>query len=73
MVQVPSKAILNVAHVGPTFGESDLRIDRRSRPSNSSTKNFGEYYQTPDGNVNSNILAGTEEFQPDEVEVFYLV
>ena len=71
MVQVPSKAILNVAHVGPTFGENDLRIDRLS--ANSSTKNFGEYYQTPDGNLNSDILAGTEEFQPDEVEVFYLV
>ncbi|XP_068704318.1 adhesion G protein-coupled receptor E2-like [Montipora foliosa] len=71
IVKDPSKAIRNVAHVGPTFGENDLLIDRISATSSS---NFGDNYIVPTGVQNSlTLLAGVSTFEVDEVEVFFLL
>ncbi|XP_068704326.1 uncharacterized protein [Montipora foliosa] len=70
-VKDPSKAIHNVAHVGPTFGENDLLIDRISATSSS---NFGDNYIVPTGVQNRlTLLAGASTFEEDEVEVFFLL
>ncbi|XP_068706140.1 uncharacterized protein [Montipora foliosa] len=70
-VKDPSKAIHNVGHVGPTFGEDDLLIDRISANSSS---NFGDHYIVPTGVQNSlTLLAGASTFVEDEVEVFFLL
>lgn len=71
MVKKPSKAIYNYRSWGPTFGEYDLLSNRVDGTSSTS---FGECYSVPpevqDGKT---VLAGTQAFEPDEVEVFYLV
>ena len=70
-VKDPSKAIHNVGHVGPTFGEDDLLIDRISANSSS---NFGDNYIVPTGVQNRlTLLAGASTFEEDEVEVFFLL
>ncbi|XP_068706848.1 protein slit-like [Montipora foliosa] len=70
-VKDPSKAIHNVGHVGPTFGENDLLIDRISATSSS---NFGDNYVVPTGVQNRlTLLAGASTFEEDEVEVFFLL
>ena len=75
MVTEPSKAIFNQKYVGPTFGRDDIRIDRyRSGvKSSSGYTHFGRSYSVPERVNNSKtVLAGTHDFEPDEVEVFYL-
>ncbi|XP_068705898.1 adhesion G protein-coupled receptor E1-like [Montipora foliosa] len=70
-VKDPSKAISNHKNVGPTFGENDILIDRRSGKSSS---NFGDNYNVPTGvEEGSTILAGAPEFEVDEVEVFFFL
>ena len=71
MVKEPSKAIYNYRFWGPTFGKYDLLINRVN---GRSSTNLGECYSVPsEVRDNETVLAGTQEFEPDEVEVFYLV
>ena len=68
-------AIYNGLTHGPTFGGGhDLYIaDNASRNTNSATSSFGHSYSLPNGVTHSStILAGSTNFSPDEVEVFYL-
>jgi hypothetical protein len=61
---------------GPTFGAGyDIYISNAAASNTSSHTNFNNYYQAPSGQVNdtSKILAGTNYFQPSEIEVFYMV
>ncbi|XP_068705887.1 latent-transforming growth factor beta-binding protein 1-like [Montipora foliosa] len=70
-VKDPSKAIRNKKNFGPTFGENDILIDRRSGKSSS---NFGDNYNVPTGvEEGSTLLAGASEFEVDEVEVFFFL
>ena len=68
-------AIYNGLTYGPTFGGGhDLYIaDNASRNTYSTTSSFGHSYSLPNGVTHSStILAGSTNFSPDEVEVFYL-
>jgi len=71
-VKKPERAIYNYRWYGPTFGENDIRIDKWGSTGHShSITNFGNDYFVPE-NVNDTktILAGVDNFHPDEVEVF---
>ena len=58
---------------GPYFGEN-IYIANDANSNNNSYARLGSYYPAPDAVQNPNtILAGTEYFSPDEVEVFFLV
>ena len=75
MVREPSKAIFNQKYVGPTFGRDDIRIDRYRSGAKSSSgyTHFGRSYSVPESvNKSKTVLAGTHDFEADEVEVFYL-
>ena len=76
MVATPSYAIYRVLSYGPTFGGGhDIHIANNANSNINSYSDFGEsnFYSVPSG-VQSKytILAGTRNFAPDEVEVFYL-
>ncbi len=76
MVTRPSYAIFRNSGYGPTFGGGyDIRISDSANTNTNSYTDFGQnnYYSVPSG-VQSKytILAGTRNFTPDEVEVFYL-
>ena len=60
---------------GPIFGAGfDLYISNNAASNTNSYTSFGRYYQLPSGvSSSSTILAGTYNFSPSEVEVFYLV
>jgi hypothetical protein len=61
---------------GSTFGRGcDIYISNDAASNTYSYTNFNNYYQAPSGQVSdtSTILAGTYNFQPSEIEVFYVV
>ena len=74
MVMNPSSAIHKGSCCGPTFGEGhDIFIADNANSNTDSVSSFGKSYSVPSGvQVGSAILAGTDKFTPDEVEVFYL-
>lgn len=76
MVKQPSYAIYRHPNYGPTFGRGwDIYI---SSHANSNTGSYTDFcasgdYSVPSGVKNLyTILAGTQKFSPDEVEIFYL-
>ena len=73
----PSQAIYRSSGSGPVFGNGwDIYIADNANSNTNSYSDFGEYkdYFVPSGVQDKNtILAGTNYFTPDEVEVFYLV
>ena len=76
MVTRPSNAIYRSSCCGPTFGGGfDIFIANNANSNTNSYSDFGEsnYYSVPSGVQDQyTILAGTRNFTPDEVEVFYL-
>ena len=76
MVKNPSNAIYRGSGYGPTFGGGwDISIRNDANSNTNSYTNFGvgNYYSVPSGvQDRRTILAGTYNFTPDEVEVFYL-
>ena len=73
MVADPSHAIDKHAYHGLIFGNSDIRIAHNANSNTDSASLFGLAYSVPSEVQNSStILAGTQFFTPDEVEVFYL-
>ena len=71
-VRRPDWAIYRGSGSGPWFGY-DIYIDNNSNSSSYSRAGLGVYYPAPAAVQNPRtILAGTENFSPDEVEVFYL-
>ena len=74
MVNNPSRAIYKSSYYGPIFGAGhDIFIADNINGISHSRSTFGVSYSVPSGVENSHtILAGTQIFAPDEVEVFYL-
>ena len=73
MVKIPSRAIYRDSSYGPTFGGNDIYIRNNANHNTNSYTNFGFSYSVPSGvQDRRTILAGTYNFTPDEVEVFYL-
>ena len=74
MVTNPSNAIYKRQGYGPTFGGGhDIYIASNANGYAASYANFGRSYSVPSGVQDKmTILAGTYNFTPDEVEVFYL-
>ena len=76
MVTRPSYAIYRSSSYGPTFGDGwDIYIANDANSNTNSYSDFGQYntYSVPSGVQDPyKILAGTRNFTPDEVEVFYL-
>ena len=76
MVNNTSRATYRVLSYGPTFGYGwDIHIAHNANSNNNSYTDFGEFndYPVPSGVQDKyTILAGTNSFTPDEVEVFYL-
>ena len=74
MVTRPSRAIYKFSGYGPTFGGGhNINIKNNANSKTNSYTKFGTYYSVPSGVQDKNtILAGTYQFTPDEVEVFYL-
>ena len=77
MVAKPSKAITRTAHRLTIFGDGyDIYIADNANSNSDSYTDFGKYndYSVPGGvQDKSTILAGTREFTPDEMEVFYRI
>ena len=68
----PGGAIYRWSGYGPVFG-SDIYIANNANNNSYSFARLGSYYPAPAAVQNRyTILAGTREFSPDEVEVFYL-
>ena len=69
-----SYAIDRKSSYGPTFGGGhDIHIANNANSNTNSYTNFGYAYSVPSGvQDRRTILAGTYNFTPDEVEVFYL-
>ena len=76
MVLKPSRAIYRYSRYGLTFGEGhDIYIADNANSNNDSYADLGSYgdYALPDGVEDEfTILAGTDNFSPDDWEVFYL-
>ena len=74
MVADPSYAINRYPGYGPSFGGGqDIYITNNANSNTGSHTFFGNSYSVPSGVQDSlTILAGTYNFTPDEVEVFYL-
>ena len=76
MVTYPKYAIYKGLSFGPTFGAGfDIYIANNANSNSNSYSDFGQsnYYSVPSGVQDQyTILAGTRNFTPDEVEVFYL-
>ena len=68
-------AIYTYHTYGPVFGGGhDLFIYNNAASNTYSYTNFNQNYQAPSGvSDTSTILAGTKNFQPSEIEVFYIV
>ena len=66
--------IFRSSSFGPTFGGGpDILIGDNANSNTNSYTNFGYSYSLPSGTKDrKTILAGTNKFTPDEVEVFYL-
>lgn len=73
MVKGPSHAIYRGSVYGPLFGAgNDIRIADNANSNTNSYTSFGHSYSVPSGVKDRyTILAGTRNFSPDEVEVFY--
>jgi len=73
-VAVPTRAIYRHSSYGPTFGNGhDIHIANNANSNTNSYAGFGNSYSVPSGvRDRYTILAGTNNFTPDEVEVFYL-
>ena len=76
-VKHPSGVILSQSNDGPIFGNPyDIYIADMANTNSRSYTGFGNFntnYNVPSGVQNSKtVLAGTLNFTPDEVEVFYL-
>ena len=74
MVGIASNAIGQNLGYGPTFGGgADIHIANNANSNTNSFTYFGYSYSLPSGVQDQNtILAGTNHFTPDELEVFYL-
>ena len=75
MVRYPKRAVFRRRSYGPTFGGGhEIHISNNANRNTESYTNFGDgYYSLPSGVQNKQtILAGSYNFTPDEVEVFYL-
>ena len=73
MVTQAQYAIYRGSSYGPTFGGHDIYIANNANSNTNSYTDFGSNYSVPSGVQNrKTILAGTRNFSPDEVEVFYL-
>ena len=71
-VRSPDWAIVRWSRYGPGFGY-DIYINNDANNNNISHVSLGRHYPAPAAVQDPNtILAGTEYFSPDEVEVFYL-
>ena len=71
-VKKPDSAIDRSSLYGPSFG-IDIRIANNANSNDNSYADFDYYYPAPSAVQDPDtILAGTEDFSPDEVEVFYL-
>ena len=71
-VRRPDGAIGRWSWSGPWFGY-DIYIANNANSNSYSNAGLGRFYPAPAAVQNPNtILAGTERFSPDEVEVFYL-
>ena len=71
-VKWPERAIDRWPRFGPAFGW-DIYIANNSISNKDSFARLGWAYPVPAAVQNpKTILAGTENFSPDEVEVFYL-
>lgn len=74
MVKNPSRALYRSTSYGPYFGSSDILISSNANSNTYSYANLGNSYSLPSGvKSSSSVLAGTYNFTPDEVEVFYLL
>ena len=75
-VSWPGGAIYRGSDYGPVFGPVfglDIIIANNANSNSRSLASLGEYYPAPAAAQDRyTILAGTERFSPDEVEVFYL-
>ena len=76
-VKNPSGAIYSQSDYGPTFGGAhDINIKNNANTVGGSYTHFGSgngNYNVPPGVRSANsILAGTNGFMPEEVEVFYV-
>ena len=71
---MPDYAIYRSSSYGPTFGGGhDIVIEDNANSNTNSYTFFGNSYSIPSGiKDRKTILAGTYQFTPDEVEVFYL-
>ncbi len=74
MVKISKYAIYRGSSYGPFFGVGhDISIENNANSNTNSQTNFGHSYSVPSGVQDKRtILAGTYNFTPDEVEVFYL-
>ena len=71
-VRSPDRAIYRGSDYGPWFGY-DIYIVNNANSSSDSYAGLGFVYPAPSAVQDPDtILAGTEDFSPDEVEVFYL-
>ena len=71
-VRSPGRAIYRWSWYGPRFGV-DIYIANNANSNSFSYARLGWYYPAPAAVQDRyTILAGTEYFSPDEVEVFYL-
>ena len=75
--QNSQNALYHRSDYGPTFGGHDLHISNNSNLNTNSYTDFGSTYQPPPGYTRGAantkaLLAGTHDFTPSEVEVFYL-
>ena len=71
-VRRPDGAIYRIPLYGPMFGD-DISIVNNANSNSRSYAGLGSYYPAPAAVQDKyTILAGTEYFSPDEVEVFYL-
>ena len=71
-VRWPDRAIERLSWLGPRFGV-DIYIADNANSNSYSYADLGSYYPAPSAVQDPDtILAGTEDFSPDEVEVFYL-
>ena len=74
LVTGQKNAIYRSPSYGPIFGGGfDIVISENANIDKGSYSNFGHSYSLPSGIKDRNtVLAGTNRFTPDEVEVFYL-
>ena len=71
-VRRPDRAIYRSLWCGLCFGD-DIYIANNANSNSDSRAGLGRYYPPPAAVQDKyTILAGTEYFSPDEVEVFYL-